>query len=992
MILALLALVPVYYLSASLNAVKLEPGQSNTRWVHSQNGNDNSALLNISSKDNSQARLKYSVEKYAEIGIIDLPDVNTIFSPLFEGAKIRDFRTAPYVDGLTIIDHNKTSSMNGVISYWHVVSREDENEVRLAVFRYDENTKMYQLTQYSTPQIARKGFNTFFEQTPLDIKQNDILGLIAKKPISSNRVLLNELAKVLTLSGYKSSFNESEAVQDSENGSYSFSALLEAGNEQGEMSGRLHDVVAIKLPQTPVYGHLAWYKFTLTSDAGVFYLKPGFASLLLNADPFIGLAQEISSPWTPKAFSLLFIAGMVIPFGLLAWLILSQPDDRYRQGIAIVCMLAVFGLAKYMGPGFPGLQFVAIVAAFIMVFVLPGIIISRYLPSYDKELVSGRIILAFALSLVFWFFPAVGLFLVKTSYWPVIAAAILLVGLAILKQPVRQKREVSRDELSPYWKAFRFALWGFVVLLAVHTLFSSRFHAENFDTFHHISLAAKHSLLPISGDAHTNLHGMSMRTIAPYAYNYWGLLLGIVVQISGLDIGTIYCVGSSLLVLLMFIAQWWLIGLFVDSEKIKIWAFAIIIMIYVTRTLAIFAVFFQRSEFTFIMYGPSVHEFFLYAVYIVLGIRTIQSRQTADLLMYSGLSLATAFFHMEFIFFNSVVLSLLIVLSLRESGKFCFNHTQVYLLANIVLIVIAGGVVTSHLALGKIMDAQSAHYPKYYALRYEQSAVLLRFYYLFIDMFKFINSYIWNAIAVWGGLLLVIFQGKNISARLFRTAYFIIVLMLLISYNPISEMIFTPIMTSWPLKRIEIYLRAITFTFAALTLSISFAYIIRFAKLKFKNMYVVVYAFPTIILFLMIVTSAQWLPQIRAIVYTTTYNQGNYLDIASIANLPEFKYLNEYSKRKYVVVLAEKTYYYAIPSLSHTYSYYHGHYPQYDYAITHYAERGPIWKACLNAEKNCRSQLPENSILLVRNDDMVKFDGSGYLELFRGRLFTVLKI
>lgn len=984
-------LVPAYYLVVYINAIKLEPGRSEIMWVHSQNGNDHSALLNITSAGNSQAKLNYTVDKYAEIGIIDLPDEDTIFPPILDGRKIPDFKTAPFVDGLTILDHNKICNMDGVITYWSVVSKEDENKVQLAVFRYAEAEKKYQLVQYSPSRVARKGLNTFFEKTPLDIKQNDILGIITKKSISSNRVMFNDLARVLTLSGHRSSFNESEAISDRSNGSFSFSALLEAGKEQGEIFVQPHDNSVIKLPQNPVYGHLAWYKFTFFSEDGIARFIPNIVSVLLNANPFIGLTQDTHSPWTPKAFSLLLLAILSILFGLVAWSISPQSQDNYRLGITIVGVLAVFGFAKYFLHGIPGLQFVTIVAAFIMVFLLPGIILSRYYSNYGKEFASGRIVMAFVLSLSYWFIPAVGLFLIKTSYWPAIAAAILLIGLALLKNPVRQKREVSQDEIALHWKVFRFSLWGFVLLLAVHTLFSSRFHAESFDTFHHLSLMAKNFELPISGDVHTNLYDESMRSIAPYSYNYWGMLVGMVVKISSLDIGTIYCVGSSLLVLLMFIAQWWLIGLFVNSEKIRMAAFTIILMIYLTRTLGVFAPIFQRSEFVFIMYGPSVFEYFFYAVYIVLGVRLIQSSRKADLLMYCSLSLATAFFHMEFIFINSVVLFLLIVLSLRKNGEFHFNRTQIYLLSTIALLIVAGGVVTSHLTLGKLVDAQNPYYQYFYSLRYEESDVLHRFYYIFCDLLKFINTYIWNAVAVWGGLLLVKFkfQEKNRPARLFRIVFFIMLMMLLISFNPISDMIFTPLMTSWPLQRIPGHLPALMFTFAAVTLSISFAYAIKFAKNKFKYTYMIMYALPAILSFLLLLTADQWLPQTRSTVFTTMYNQGNYFDITSLANLPEFKYLNEYSKGKRIVVLVEKTYYYAIPSLSYTYSYYHSHYPDY---LTQFEERRPIWKACLNAEKNCRSQLPDDSVLLVRNADMVKFDRLGYLELFRGRLFTVLKV
>lgn len=988
---ALLVLVPVYYFAIYINAIKLEPGRSNTIWVHSQNGNDNSALVNVSSSGDNQVKLKYSVEKYAEIGVIDLPDVHTIFPPILEGTTVRAMRIAAFEDGLTIVDLNKTCYMNGVITSWNVVSQEDGNEVKLAIFRHDEAKKEYQLIRHSPTRIARKGLNTFLEQTPLDIKQNDILGIIIKNPISSNRVIMNEVAKVFTMSGSKSSVSEAVASQDSINGSYSFSALLEAGKEQGEILDLSpHSDIVIRIPQNPVYGHLAWYKFTFSSESGVIYLKPSIAATILNADPFVALTQESSSPWTPKAFSFLLLATLVILLALIAKLLSSSEQDIYPPSVTIVSILTLFGLAKYYLPALPELQFVTIVVAFLMVFLLPGIIISRYYPMYGEEFATGRIVLAFVLSIVFWFLPAVSFSLVKSSYWPFILATTLLVGLVFLKQPAREKIAVFQDGLSPYWNAFRFALWGIVVLLAVHTLFSSRFHAESFDTFHHLSLAAKNFALPISGDTHTNLYGISMQSMAPYAHNYWGLLVGMVVKISGLDIGTIYCVGSSLLVLFMFIAQWWLIGLLVDSEKLRVTAFAIILMIYITRSLATFAPLFQRSELVFVMYGPSIHEFALYAVYIVLGIRTIKSKRTADCIVYLGLSLASGFFHMEFLFFNCIVLSLLMAISLIENGKLYLDRTQVYLLTTICLLIFAGWIVTSHLALGKIVDANNDHYPWFYALRYEESNIFFRFYYLLKDLLEFTYANIWNLVAIWGGLLLLIFkhQSTNLPARLFRAVYFVILLILFISFNPIAELILTPLITSWPLQRIGIYLRAITFTIAAVTLSIGFAYIIRFAINKFKHIRIVMYALPAIVAFLMLLSADQWLPQIKSTVFTTIYNQGNYFDITSIANLPEFKFLNEYSKEKHVVVLAEKTYSYAIPSLSYTYSYYHNHYPDY---ITQFEERRPIWKDCLSAEKNCGSLLPDDSVLLVRNADVVKFNQLGYLELFRGRLFTVLK-
>jgi len=651
-------------------------------------------------------------------------------------------------------------------------------------------------------------------------------------------------------------------------------------------------------------------------------------------------------------------------------------------------VIIIFGLARYFAPGYPGFQFVVIVAAFIMVFLLPGVIISRYYPGYVNETSSGRTILAFVLSLVYWLIPALGLFLVKTSYWPIIVAAILLIVPGFLKQPVGQKKETVKDELSPFWKTFQFALWGFVGLLAVHALFSTRFHAESFDSFHHISFAAKNFALPVSGDIHPNLYGATMRTVAPYAYNIWGMAVGMVVKISSLDIGTVYCVGNSLLVLLMSIAQWWLIGLFVDSRKIKISAFAIIIIIYVARSLATFAPCFQRTEFNFIMYGPSVHEFVLYAIYIVLGIRAINLRHSADLFLFCGLSLVMAFFHMEFVFINALVMSLLIVLSLWKGGKFRFGRMQVYLLATIALLGAAGYIITSHLALGDI--AISSDWRNFfYSLRYEDKTLLERFYYILKDLLKAINSYIWYAVAIWGGLLLVIFPGRKLSVRLFSTTYLIIVLMLLFSYNPISDMIFTPLMTNVPIVRIEIYLRAITFTFAAIILSVSLFYVFGFIKKYLISLAKFIYMAPVIFLLLALSSHKQWLPQVKSAVFAITYNQGNFLDISYLANLPELKFLNEYSRDKYLCVLADYSCYYTVPSLSKTYSYFHRHYQQYD---SFYAEREPVWKKCMKAEVNCKSELPADSILLVRNDDAARFIKIGYGEIFRGRLFTVLKI
>lgn len=996
--LALLTFLSIYYLIVYLNELKLESGQSHTIWVHSQNGNDDDALTNISNSSDHQAKLRYSVEKYAEIGIIDLPDVNTIFSLWHEGTKVRDFHSALFSNGLTIIDRNKVSSMDGAIRYWKVVSQEDENEVQLAIFRFDEAQKSYQLTQRSSPRIAQKGLNTFHEQVPLNIKRNDILGLITAQPISSNRVLMAEMGKVLTLSGRRNNFNEAEAVTDRANGSFSFSALLDVGQTQGELAEKAGKEAKLKLPLAPVYGHLAWYKFALESEAGTSYLSPHIASLLLNANAFIGLAQGSSSPWTPEAFSSLLFATLAILAVLISRMVSSQASNNYQASIAAACVLIVFGLAKYFVPVIPGLQFTAIVAAYLMVFLLPGIVVSRYYPMYRKEFVSGHIVLAFVLSLAFWTLPAIGLFLVKTSYWPVMAGAILLAMLALLKTPAIQQASAPAESLPPWWRGFQITLWCVVATLAVHTLFSSRFHAGMFDTFAHLSLAAKNYALPISGDVHPNLYGLSMHSMAPYAYNYWGMLLGMVARISGIDFGTMYCVGSSLLVLFMFITLWWLLGLFVNSQKLRTAAFAIILLIYVTRSLGSFAPMFQRSELVFVMYGSSVLEFGLYAVYIVLGIRTIQSKRLPDYIVYGGLSLATAFFHMEFIFFNCMVLSLLMVFSLWESGKFSFDRIQFYFLVIIGLLVIAGGSVSSHLALGKIVDTSSANYSWYYALRYEDLNVLSRFYYLLRDMLKSFNAYIWLAVAMWGGLLLAIskFHSRDMSDRLFRTVFIFVLLLFAITYNPIAEMIFTPIITSWPLQRLSIYLRALTFVFAAIVLSMSIAYALDLAKrkLNYTAWLILAYALPASISFQMWLTANQWLPQIKSTLIATTYNQGGYLDITAVANLSEFKYLNEYAKGKKIILLAEKPYSYAFPALSNVHSYYHDHYdPDYTPELKeHNEERKRIWAACLNAGENCKSQLPDNSVLFVRNEDREKFDKLGYIELFRGRLFTVLKV
>ena len=988
----LLLIVSLYYLAAAVNSFILEPGITNAIWVQSQNGNDDEALLNIKSSSTDTANLKYTVEKYAEIGIIALPDATTNFSSLHDGRKIRDISTAPFAGGLTIIDLNKTSYMDGLIKYWNVVSREDDNEVRLGVFRYDDAASTYYLVQCSPFRTARKGRNAFLEEIPLYIQRNDILGLQTTKPISSNRVVVNELAKILTRSGFQSRIEKSEAVEDSgSRGSFSYSALLEAGEEQGEIARSNIGETVIQLPQNPVYGHVAWYQFSFFSDTGAFSLKPGLASILLNADPYIGLMPANDSPWTPRAFSFPFFALLALLFASTTLLISSEPTTPSRLLIAMVSIIVLFGFSKYFSSSHAGFQFVAIVAAFIVVFLLPGVIASRFYPSYGHEHTSGRIILAFVLSLVCWLPPAIGLFLVKTSYWPVAMATVFLIILSFFKPPFRHEKNGAGENLTPYWQTVQILLWGIVGLLAVHTLFSSRFHAELFDSFHHFSLAAKYSGLPIAGDLHPNLFDVSMRTVAPYAYNLWGLLVGLVVTISGLDVGTIYCVGNSLLVLLTFIAQWWLIGLFVESKKIKITAFAIIIVIYVTRTLATFAVWFQRTEFTFITYGPSVHEFVLYAVYIVLGIRAIHSKRSADVLIYCGLSLAMAFFHLEFVFFNALVLALLTMLSLRENGKLCLNQAHAYFLSTIVLLGAAGLAVTSRLALGSVVDASSAYHATFYALRYEDLPFLQRFYYIFLDLLKLINTYIWHAVAIWGGLLLVIFRSRKVSLRLFTTAYFIIIVMLLFSYNPISDMVFTPLMTSWPVKRIEIYLRAITFTFASIVLSVAISYVARFLKRPMKYAPIFAVSVFVLMIFVTVSTHKQWLPQLCSTVDTVTYNRGNFVDITAMANLPEMKFLNEYSKGKYVNVLVEHPYNYTIPSLSRAYSYFHTHYPKIEFQSS-YLHREVTWHKCLQADSSCVASLPEDSLLLVRNDNAARLIQIGCDEIYRGRLFTVLKV
>jgi hypothetical protein len=260
-------------------------------------------------------------------------------------------------------------------------------------------------------------------------------------------------------------------------------------------------------------------------------------------------------------------------------------------------------------------------------------------------------------------------------------------------------------------------------------------------------------------------------------------------------------------------------------------------------------------------------------------------------------------------------------------------------------------------------------------------------------MLKSFNSYIWLSLAIWGGLLLVIFkwQAQKITDRLFRTTFFLVLLLFVIIFNPIAEMIVTPILTSWPLPRLFIYLRALTFVFAAVAFSIAAAYVFDRAKrnLNYTNWLILICALPAGILFQMLLTANQWVPQIKSTLITTTYNLGGYLDITAAANLPEFQFLKEYSKEKHVVILAEKPYDYAIPALSYTYSYYHDHYP----AIwSQFEERRPILKRCLDAENDCKSQLPDRSVIEFRNDELGLFDNLGYIEIFRGRLFTLLRV
>lgn len=984
-------LTALYYIGVDINSLKLEPGKGKTIWVQSQNGNDDEALIDVKKSDKNGKKLQYAVEKYAEIGVITLPDVDTFFSKWHDGRKVKDINTAPFANGLTIIDNNKVSYMDGAIRYWKVVSKDDNNEVRLAVFRYDKAVNRYQLINCSPVRVASKGLNIFFEETSLQIKQNDVLGLQIKKPVSSNRVLLNEMAEVITTSGFQNRVGDPKSVKDRGNSSFSFSALLESGNELGSVSFPNNKDVTIKLPSNPVYGHLSWYKFDFTSDGGTFYLKPRLGSLLLNANSYIGLLQTNGSPWTPNIFSVKMVISLLLLFGCAIWLVSLNANQLLQTVIALAMLLIIFALSKYYAVEIPEFQFVSIFAAFIFVFLIPGIIISRHYSTYGLEIYSGRAVLAFTISIVYWFLPAAALFLIKTSYWPFIAAAVILLLLFFPPKNIISQKTVVGDKLSAVWEILQTALWVVVGLLVIHTLFSTRFHAEIFDSFHHISLAVKNFSLPVNGDMHTNLYDVTMRTMAPYAYNYWGLLMGMVTKISGFDIGTIFCVGNALLVLFMFITQWWIIGLLVNSQKIKILAFGIIIAIYITRTLATFAVIFQRSEFAFITYGPSVNEFFLYAVYIILGIRAIHSGRLADMLLFCGLSLTMAFFHLQFVFLNAVVIALLILLSLWESSKFRPGRMHGYLLLTAVLLGLAGFVVQSHLALGKIADTSSPHYSWMYALRYEDYSVLQRFYYIFKDLFKLITLYIWHAVAIWGGLLLVIFPEKKMSSRLFNTAYFIIILMLLFSYNPISEMVLTPLMTSLPVKRIEIYLRPITFTLAAVVLSVIISNIIGFLNNHFKSACKYIYVVVFLLLCLPLLTYKQWSPQLYSLLSTITYNHGNYVDITYVANLPEVKFLNKYSHDKHINILIEYPYNYAIPSLSRTYSYYHTHYPKIDFGSL-YLEREHMWQGCLNAESRCDSLLPKSSLLLVRNDNVMSFIKLGYSELYKGRLFTVFKV
>lgn len=144
-----------------------------------------------------------------------------------------------------------------------------------------------------------------------------------------------------------------------------------------------------------------------------------------------------------------------------------------------------------------------------------------------------------------------------------------------------------------------------------------------------------------------------------------------------------------------------------------------------------------------------------------------------------------------------------------------------------------------------------------------------------------------------------------------------------------------------------------------------------------------------VLLVTMLLTRARWLPQMASTIYAATYNQGDYLDITQLANLPELKFLDKYSKGRSVTILMEHPYNYVIPSLSRTYSYFHSHYPPFDATIV---KREATWEKCLRGEVNCRTELPKESVMMVRNAVAAKFVKIGYKELYVGEMFTVLEI
>jgi hypothetical protein len=105
-----------YYLFSNAKSIRLDSGGERIFWIQSQNGNDDEAIVDINRAESSHEKLNYSVEKYIEIGVIVLPDAKTIFPSWLDGRKIKDLTTAPLISGLTIIDHNKTSNMDGLIN------------------------------------------------------------------------------------------------------------------------------------------------------------------------------------------------------------------------------------------------------------------------------------------------------------------------------------------------------------------------------------------------------------------------------------------------------------------------------------------------------------------------------------------------------------------------------------------------------------------------------------------------------------------------------------------------------------------------------------------------------------------------------------------------------------------------------------------------------------------------------------------------------------